>query len=459
MKNIVVIPAIKPKDKNLDKFGGWGWMSYSIEAWTFWCKKHDYELVVYDETSIEDTSRFRVTVQRWFDIFDFLDKKKIEYNQICMVDASYIPRWDCPDFFQMTDNKFTTTHEFDNFKWVYESIQGYKEFFDNYELNIFEYFNTGLVVFNKSHREVFDKFKEIYTNDADYFVEKQSTLRRGTDQTPFNYVMRMNDIDIKFLPMAYRVSHLPRKDLLNHNWQLKEDLTPFFIKYGLIWGFSGFDKTQRNDLMNQIWNLVKHNYVKNPTIEFLLESIGEDKHTNPTTTSDKFKSDVWEFFKDYKNKTCIEFGTHKGQTTKILSYCFKHVYSINKDIQSFDNAKMLNVGIENITYVPFDLYSKEKLDLKDISVFMIDAGHQYNQVISDINRCLSMAPLDDCYIIFDDYGLNVHELHVKRAIDEFINSNKIEVIKKIGYEPGHLFGGKTNRKLNDYEGLICKVVR
>ena len=78
MKNIVVIPAIKPKDSNLDKFGGWGWMEYSIKAWSYWCQKRGYELVVYDSPSIDDTTKFRVTVQRWFDIFDFLDQKQIE---------------------------------------------------------------------------------------------------------------------------------------------------------------------------------------------------------------------------------------------------------------------------------------------------------------------------------------------------------------------------------------------
>tara|TARA_R100000908_G_C3756644_1_gene151474 strand:- start:11724 stop:12491 length:768 start_codon:yes stop_codon:yes gene_type:complete len=254
------------------------------------------------------------------------------------------------------------------------------------------------------------------------------------------------------------MSHLPRKDLLSHNWQLNEDKTPFFIKYGLLWGFSGFDKTQRNKLMEDVWGLIKHNYVKEPTIESLIESINEDKHTNPTTTSNKFKTDVWDFFKDFKDKVCVEFGTHKGQTTKILSYCFKHVFTINKDLQSFDNAKMLNVGIDNITYVPFDLYSNGELEIQEASVALIDAGHQYDQVVSDIKRCMSVDKIrgEDFYIVFDDYGMNIHKDHVKKAVDEYISNGYIEVVKKIGCEPGHVFDG--NKVLNDYEGLICKVV-
>ena len=64
---------------------------------------------------------------------------------------------------------------------------------------------------------------------------------------------------------------------------------------------------------------------------------------------------------------------------------------------------------------------------------------------------------NDFYIIFDDYGLNVHENHVKRAVDENIDIGYIEVVKKIGCEPGHTFG--ENRILKDHEGLICKVVK
>ena len=162
--NIVVIPSIIPKDKTLDKFGGWEWMDYSKKAWKFWCDKNGYELVIYDKPSIVDTSKYRITVQRWFDIFNFLDAKNIKYDQICMVDASYIPKWDCPDFFELTDNKFSVTADLDNLKWIYESIQGFKKVFGDYELDVFKYFNAGFVVFNKSHRLVFEKFKQSMDN-------------------------------------------------------------------------------------------------------------------------------------------------------------------------------------------------------------------------------------------------------------------------------------------------------
>ena len=117
---------------------------------------------------------------------------------------------------------------------------------------------------------------------------------------------------------------------------------------------------------------------------------------------------------------------------------------------------MLNVGIDNIEYIPFDLYSNQVLDIKGVSVFMIDAGHKYDQVIHDMNRCISMSAGDECYIIFDDYGMNTHEYDVKRAVDEYIDKNKIKVVKKIGLKKGYDFG---NKFLKDSEGLICRIVK
>ena len=39
--------------------------------------------------------------------------------------------------------------------------------------------------------------------------------------------------------------------MFTHNWQLNEDNTPFFVKYGYVWFFSGFDKRSRDKIMEQ----------------------------------------------------------------------------------------------------------------------------------------------------------------------------------------------------------------
>ena len=58
------------------------------------------------------------------------------------------------------------------------------------------------------------------------------------------------------------LSHLSRFDWFGHNWQLNIDKTPFFIKYGYIWKYSGFpQRGDRYNLMKQTWEAVKGKYI------------------------------------------------------------------------------------------------------------------------------------------------------------------------------------------------------
>ena len=191
-------------------------------------------------------------------------------------------------------------------------------------------------------------------------------------------------------------------------------------------------------------------------IEKLLKQIKEDKVDNMSTTSFKFKRDVWDFFQGFQDKIAVEFGTHKGQTTRILSFLFKKVYTINNNDSII--AKDLNQDRDNIVYLNFDLYSNQPLPINDkISMFLIDAGHDYDHVISDINLAFSLNHTSDCYIVFDDYGLTQYEHHVYKAVNQAINMGALTFIKGIGHEEGFNFGGEPPRILHHPEGLITKI--
>lgn len=194
-------------------------------------------------------------------------------------------------------------------------------------------------------------------------------------------------------------------------------------------------------------------------IERILKEIKEDKKDNLSTTSFKFKRDIWEHFQNSKTQTAVEFGTHKGQTTRILSFLFKKVYTINKN--NNESAKKLNKDKTNIGYLNFNLYSSNKLPINEqIDVFLIDAGHEYEHIISDINRAFSMNCSEDCYIIFDDYGCIKHK-DIKEVVDLALSTNKLSLIKEIGHTKGHNFGtgnkGGQDRILHASEGLITKI--
>jgi len=445
--NIVVIPIVVPKEKQLDKFGGWGWMDYAKQAWQFWCDKYGYELVIYDEPSIEDTVKYRVTVQRWFDIFDFLDRKNIKYNQIAMADACSIPHWDCPDFFQLTDNKFTAGLENDNMRWIYESVQGYKDIFNGYELDISKYFCSGFTVFNESHREFFKEFKEFYMKNADTFVELSTkTIKRGTDQTPLNYLAQKNNIEITYFPKPYRLSHLYRKEILGHNWQLNEDQTPFFIKYGYVWMFSGFDKTQRDKLMKQVWDYIKGNYQEKKLVPI------ESKDTNKNSTTKKFKEDIASVFSDsrYKDMTLLELGCHQGNTTRVYAEHFGKVIAVEMSQENLNVAKSKCLDVDNVEFINADVYNPN-FTLPKADVVHIDAGHTYEALAFDFDRC--MKQLDNPTFIFDDYGNPRQD--IKRAIYDKINEYGLTIDKFIGADDGYICA--HGLVFDDREGVVVNL--
>lgn len=193
------------------------------------------------------------------------------------------------------------------------------------------------------------------------------------------------------------------------------------------------------------------------SIDQLLEQV-EDKDQNPTTTSHLFKRDLWDFFQGFSDKNAVEFGTHKGQTTRILSHLFNEVVTFNLP-GHFDIAERLNSDRGNITYVGMNLYDAPVdahipvLDDNPVSMFMIDAVHSFDAVMSDFTRANFMPQTSgNVYFVFDDYGL-IRD--VWQAVNQLIMTRHIERVKYIGHPPDHVFTG--NRKLDDWEGIICKL--
>ena len=112
-----------------------------------------------------------------------------------------------------------------------------------------------------------------------------------------------------------------------------------------------------------------------------------DKVYESWTTSLKFKEDVIDFFSksEFKDKTVLELGTNHGPTTRVLSFLFKKV--ITMDWREEPNLRMdreLTEDRDNIINIQKDLYNDtwnihEKIDVffmvkrllyKGVSFFM-----------------------------------------------------------------------------------------
>ena len=118
------------------------------------------------------------------------------------------------------------------------------------------------MIINKNHKEFFESLKEFYYDNKDKLISLQDKeVVKGTDQTPFNYWLQIKNIDVNTsLPFMYNLTHMHRKSMFQYNWQLEEDKTPYFIKYGYVWKYNGIPKNERTSLMKQTWDLVGSNY-------------------------------------------------------------------------------------------------------------------------------------------------------------------------------------------------------
>ena len=77
------------------------------------------------------------------------------------------------------------------------------------------------------------------------------------------------------------------------------------------------------------------------------------------TTSLKWKKDVIDFFKDKNLDNCLEVGTCKGMTTRILSELFNKVYTIEYQQRLVDDAKEFCKDCNNIEFVCGDAYNNQ----------------------------------------------------------------------------------------------------
>jgi len=451
-KNVIFWVGVKNQTYS-EKYGGWEWMDISRKTWEYWCEKHDVIFFPMEKPIDKDLVKYRINWQKSIYCFDLLDEAGIDYDQIFLVDATCMAKWDMPNVFELTNHKFTAWREKDNLRWVYDSIKGYEDFF-SYKLNKYDYFSSGVIIFNKSHKDIFLEFKDLYLNNVDEFVELQDKIvRKGTEQTPLNYWLQKNEVEMNLdLPFTYKLTHIHRKQMFGYNWQLNEDRIPFFIKHAYNWVFNGIQKDQRTKVMMQVWDLVKHNYDNNHFLNKVKSKL-DDKDT----TSRKFKEDLINTFDNHKDKVMLELGCNRGHTTRVYASLFKKVIAVERSEKNIQIAKDVCNDVDNVEFIKSDVYDTN-FELPHSDIVHIDAGHSHEEVLFDINRCLEK--LNKPTLIFDDVCEKLYPngeigKTIRTAIDKFISDGKINIKKYIGEHKGYITG--NGKKLLGREGMICDV--
>jgi len=216
-KNIVFIMNIKLNDST-GRYTSDRSLPYkfSINSWKYWCDTHNVELFVLEDLILpkEDMS---ICWQRYY-LFDILEANDIDYDQILMVDSDTIVHPNCPNIFEMTDHKYTAVHNEGSYDWILRSIENYSKYiFQGREIKWWDYINGGLQIVNKNHKQFFSSMIDLYNNNKNKLIQMQDTYHTGTDQTPLNFMLQMNDVDTKLLPYEFNMTDMTRKEILNND--------------------------------------------------------------------------------------------------------------------------------------------------------------------------------------------------------------------------------------------------
>ena len=346
MKNLIYMVAINHESSTYDNSD---YSKYSIKSWECWCKNNNVDFMLITEH--DD----RLGKPIWNKELVF--EKARGYDKIGIVDSDTMIKWDAPNVFEMYDDEFCGVIDNVNLKWVSDSLKVYGKFFDGVDVDIDEYINAGVLFFTKEHLPLFENILNFYLDNR----EELDNWNKGggKEQTILNYHLKTIGFKRKFLDPSWNLLGMHKKQMFVHNWQLDEDNTPFFIKYGYIWHFTGFGIPDRINLMKKTWNLLEDNYNQNNTLsdkyDHILNFI-KDRSEDASTTSRKFKYDLLDIFynDNFKDKTVVEIGHHHGHSTKLLSKIFKKVVAVDNWHQ--DIAKKTCKDSDNIDFIKSNLY-------------------------------------------------------------------------------------------------------
>ena len=212
----------------------------------------------------------------------------------------------------------------------------------------------------------------------------------------------------------------------------------------------------QNKIENEIY-LNKENYKHLiDEDEFKVNIIKDlpDKFTSKTTTSLKWKSDFIDYFRDekFKKMKILEVGSSLGHSTRILSFLFNKVIAVDTLPERHITSSKLNYDRDNIEYVIMDVYN-QPWNFEHMDIVFIDCVHDYAHVKSDIENSLKYGK--GTIIAFDDYGLFPE---LKKAIDEYIEAGVLKLETYLGMPAETNFPKTLNKKLKDWEGLVCQVM-
>lgn len=218
MRNVIFLINIT-HDKKFQGGGNTlqGAFNWSIESWKHYAKRHDADIFVLD-TPLLDIEYMK---PNWFKMYilDVLEANEVDYDQVLYVDYDTIVTPDAPNIFELTEHKFCAVRNFGDMDWVLRSIENYsKELFKGVTFPYYRYFNSGLMVFNKKHKPLFEMLQKYYEENRSKLIWMQDTYCVGNDQPIFNFfVNTYYPDDYKVLDYEWNMQDMMRFEVLGED--------------------------------------------------------------------------------------------------------------------------------------------------------------------------------------------------------------------------------------------------
>ena len=196
-------------------------------TWEAWCQKNDCILVTQNASTYSEGVK---------NVFSYLDNNGIEYNKIFIIDATAVVKWNCPNIFNMVDDRLVGWRDMGDLKSIYNRVQ---------KQDLTKYINYGSIIVNSKHRDLITNLP-----NTESVIEFESELNNALESVDIN-------LDI---PKDFNLNYILQYDWLSHNWQDGNDKTPFFIKYAFIWRMDNMDSKMYNQLTNQFQQILREQY-------------------------------------------------------------------------------------------------------------------------------------------------------------------------------------------------------
>jgi len=243
-KNIVFMTCFEQAPDFLD------YKEWCLNSWRPWCKKHDVELFILSD-ELQDKSLMKPTWQRWH-VFEILEANGIEYNQVALVDVDTMIHPNAPNFFDETKGEYAGVQDDLMVEWVHNSITGYQDMFPNTKFDWTTYVNNGFIVMSPKHKKLCKSITDFYyANENELRTRQHETLKKGSDQTPVNYLVRREGFPMTHLSKKWNFTHMHIRGVFQQF---------LFLDCAWVYHFNGFDKGHRNDIMRQTWEEMQRRY-------------------------------------------------------------------------------------------------------------------------------------------------------------------------------------------------------